>query len=77
MGNIGTMSEKIELIRALVRPYLTILFGTVLAGLAIYLMINFASPDIASLLIGAFVGSTGTIIAFWFGDRIKKNGQVQ
>jgi len=65
------MEKWIELVRALVRPYLAYSGWTAIIVLAAILTIKFASPDIANMFVGALIGTTATITGFYVRDRIK------
>jgi len=59
----------IDLIRAIVRPYVTISGWTAILVLAIVLGIKFADKDLALALVGIVTGTMATVIGFWFRDR--------
>lgn len=63
------MKEIIDLIRAMVRPYVTIVGFTGVLVLAILLALKFANETIALALITAITGAVTTALGFYFGSR--------
>lgn len=59
----------IELIRAVVRPYIALATITVILGMAIFLVVKFASPDMAKLVMTFVLATSATVIGFYFGER--------
>ncbi len=62
----------LEFLKGFVRPYLAYTGWAVMAGLTVYLVVNYSTPDIAKLLIGAFIGSVTTILGFYIQARERK-----
>jgi hypothetical protein len=71
-----TATEIIDIVKAAVRPYLTILYATAIAGLAIALGIKFADKELALVATGALFGAGTTVMAYWFAGRQVNNAQT-
>ena len=62
----------ITILRAIVRPYLAILIGTAMTGLAIYLAIRFGDAEIAKYVVTTLITAGVAIISYYFGERSNK-----
>lgn len=60
---------KIGVLRAFVRPYLEIILGSAMVGLAIYLTIKFADADLAKYIVTAVVTAGISLFSYYFGER--------
>ena len=63
------MEKWIELIRALVRPLVSVAVVTCLVILVMKLAFQFADLEITKLVMAEFIGIVGVIVGFWFGQR--------
>ncbi|MCK5235913.1 MAG: hypothetical protein KAR06_02920 [Deltaproteobacteria bacterium] len=66
------MDNWIELIRALVRPYLIYSGWGTLLGLVIYLTVKFADADDAKTLLVFITGVIATVVGYYVRDRSGK-----
>ena len=64
--------EVLDIIRGVVRPYITISGWTTVLVLASILAVKFADRDIALALLGILTGSIATITGFWFRGRVEE-----
>jgi len=64
--------NSIEFLRAFVRPYLELILGSAMVGLAIYLTIKFADPDLAKYIVTAVVTAGISLFSYYFGERAGK-----
>ena len=64
--------KAIEFLRAFVRPYLEILLGSTMVGLTIYLVVKFASPEMATLIVPGVIGAGIALISHYAGERAGK-----
>jgi len=62
----------IEILRALVRPYLEIILGSSMVGLAIYLTIKHADIELAKYIVTAVVTAGISLFGYYFGERAGK-----
>ena len=65
----------LDLIRGLVRPVLTFGFAGTILGLTVYLVLKYASPQIAQKFIEAVIPASTLMIGFWFGQQYQKRNQ--
>lgn len=63
----------IEFLRAFVRPYLELLLGTAMVGLAIYLVIEYADPDLAKYIVTAVITAGISLFSYYFGERSQRS----
>ena len=66
------MDKWLGFLRGFVRPYIAYLFSAIFAGLAVYLVIRFATEDIAKIIIISFSEVVALIIGFYYGQRQNK-----
>jgi len=67
------MANKwIDILRAVVRPYLAILIGSAIVALAVYLAIKYADADLARYVVTAVITAGTAIFSFYFGERAGK-----
>ncbi|GAI42302.1 unnamed protein product, partial [marine sediment metagenome] len=62
--------------RAFVRPYTVIIVISAIVGLAIYLAIKFATPELTRDVIIFLLGSGSIIVGVLFGERAAKKPPV-
>jgi len=60
---------KLDGLRGLVRPVLTLAFALVILALAFILALKYGDAEMAKNVVGVVLTSAGIIIAFWFGQR--------
>mgnify|MGYP001614533043 CR=1 FL=1 len=61
--------KVLDFLRGLVRPYISILFATVFAGLVIYGFIKYGDANMALTLMVAFIEAVGIIVGVYIGLR--------
>ena len=61
--------KVLEFLRGIVRPYISILFATVFAGLVIYSFSKYGDASMAQILMVAFAEAVGIIIGVYIGLR--------
>ena len=66
------MDKWINLIRAMVRPYLIYSGWGALLGLVIYLTVKFADADDAKMLLAFITGVVSTVVGFYVRDRVAE-----
>jgi hypothetical protein len=71
------MTEWLDFIRGIVRPYLAIMAGTAIVGLGIYLGIKYADKDMANLVVGGVLGFGIGIFTSYFVERAIKKTEVK
>lgn len=64
--------KAIEFLRAFARPYTVIAVITTIIGLAVYLSIKFATPEMTRDVVIFLLGAGGTIVGFLFGERASR-----
>ena len=62
----------LDIIRAVVRPYIGIAFTTAILVMGIILINKFASADLAKQFATFILATGATIIGFYFGERAAK-----
>jgi len=67
--------KVIQFLRALVRPYLELLLGSTLVGLAIWLSIKFADAELARTIVTVVVTAGVSLFGFYFGERSSKKAE--
>ena len=63
------MKEKLELLRASVRPVVTYIVVGCIMALGIKLALRFADADMAKTIVVMILGAGTMIIGVWFGGR--------
>lgn len=64
-----------EFIRAFVRPFIGYIGFAAFTGLVIYAFVKYGSPDLAQILVVAFVEMVGMLVAFYYGQRTATKGE--
>ena len=62
----------IKFLRAVVRPYLALLFGTVIAGLGVYLILTYGSETVMERYADWMLSTGSILIGFYFAARMIK-----
>jgi len=70
------IDKAIELIRASVRPLVTIVGFFTVCTLVLKLGFQFGDREIALFIIGEFFGFLGAMIAWWFKERSDKKPEA-
>ena len=64
--------KHIEFLRAVVRPYIQLLLGTMLIGLAIYFAIKFGDIELAKYVVTGVVGAGLFLLGEYTGERSQR-----
>ena len=59
----------LDFLRGVVRPLVTLSGWLTILGLAVFLIIKFATEAMALALLGVLTGSALTYVSFWFEGR--------
>lgn len=69
------MSKWLELLRALVRPVITLSGWITLLVLLVYLVRKFATAELALAAFSFFTGALSILIAWWFKERTDRHNE--
>lgn len=72
--NVMNLHDILDLIRGLVRPFITISGWMAILILVVILGLKFADKEMALVVIGLVTGSMATMIGFYFRDRSIQKG---
>ena len=62
---------KLDFLRGIVRPFITLSGWLVILALATTLVLRFATEAMALTFLGVLTGSGLTFVSFWFKERSK------
>ena len=62
---------KLDFIRGIIRPIVTLSGWLTILALAIILILKFATEAMALAFLGVLTGSALTYVSFWFRERSK------
>lgn len=63
----------LDFLRGLVRPYLELLLGTMMVGLAVWLAIKHADAELAKYVVTAVVTAGISLFSYYFGERSQRS----
>ncbi len=66
------MAKWINSLRAFVRPYLALLFGTSIVGLGVFLIVKFGDAEVMLRFADFMIVTGGILIGFYFASRMIK-----
>ena len=66
------MDKWLELIRGLIRPYISVTGWTAFLLVAVWAIIKYIDAALANQIAIGFIGMVGTIVGVWLGSRATK-----
>lgn len=66
------MEDKLNFLRAFVRPYTQLLLGSTMIAIAIYLGVKFADAELAKYVVMGVFGAGIALLGSYSGERAAK-----